>query len=45
VDIDYVEIVDGDDFQPLERISGTVVLAVAASVGKTRLIDNIKFSG
>lgn len=45
VEIDYIELVDGDDFQPVERISGTVVLAVAAFVGKTRLIDNIKFSG
>jgi len=45
VGIDYIELVDGDSFQPVETISGTVVLAVAAFVGKTRLIDNIKFSG
>ena len=45
VDIDYVELVDADDFQPAESVSGTIVLAVAAFVGKTRLIDNIKFSG
>lgn len=44
VDIDYVELVDGENFQPVETVSGTVVLAVAALVGKTRLIDNIKFS-
>ena len=44
VDIDYVELVDGEDFQPVETVSGTIVLAVAALVGKTRLIDNIKFS-
>ena len=42
VEIDYIELVDGDDFQPVETILGTVVLAVAAFVGKTRLIDNIK---
>jgi pantoate--beta-alanine ligase len=43
VEIDYVELVDASDFQPIEKVSGTVVLAVAAFVGKTRLIDNIKF--
>jgi len=45
VEIDYIELVDANDFQPIEKVSGTVVLAVAAFVGKTRLIDNIKFTG
>jgi pantoate--beta-alanine ligase len=45
VDIDYVELVDADDFQPVEEVSGKIVLAVAAFAGKTRLIDNIKFGG
>ena len=43
VDIDYVELVDADDFQPVEKVSGTIVLAVAAFAGNTRLIDNKKF--
>ena len=44
VDIDYVELVDAETFHPVSEIKGTVVLAVAARVGATRLIDNIKFS-
>jgi len=45
VDIDYVELVDADELTPVERVNGSVLLAVAAKVGKTRLIDNIKFEG
>ncbi|MEV6261521.1 pantoate--beta-alanine ligase [Streptomyces sp. NPDC051784] len=41
--LDYVELVDPADFSavPDDRVSGDVVLAVAARVGDTRLIDNI----
>jgi len=42
VDVDYVELVDAEDFGPLDRVDGTVVLAVAANIGQARLIDNIK---
>lgn len=42
VQIDYVELVDGNTMKPVDRIEGTILLAVAAWVGKTRLIDNIK---
>ena len=42
VDIDYVELVDVEDFDPVDRVDGTVVLAVAANLGQARLIDNIK---
>lgn len=42
VQIDYVELVDAETMKPLEQIEGRVLLAVAAWVGKTRLIDNIK---
>ena len=45
VDIDYIELVDAEDIIPLDRVRGTVLLAVAARVGETRLIDNIKFTG
>lgn len=38
--IDYVEIVDFDNIQPVETIEGTVLTAVAVYIGKTRLIDN-----
>ena len=44
VDIDYVELVDADTIQPVQRIAGTVLLAVAAKVGPPRLIDNLKFT-
>lgn len=38
--IDYVEMVDFDNIQPVETIEGTVLTAVAVYIGKTRLIDN-----
>lgn len=41
--IDYVEIVDGDSLQPVERIDKTVLGAIAVYIGKTRLIDNTGF--
>lgn len=44
VRVDYVELVNAVDFQPVARVDRPVVLAVAAYVGDTRLIDNIKFS-
>jgi pantoate--beta-alanine ligase len=39
--VDYVSIVDYATFKPVRRLSGTVLLAVAARLGTTRLIDNI----
>lgn len=39
--IDYVELVSFPQLQPLETIRGTVLLAVAAWLGQTRLIDNV----
>lgn len=38
--IDYVTVVDADTLAPLERIDGRGLIAVAAHLGKTRLIDN-----
>jgi len=35
-----VEIVDEETLQPVERLDGKVLIAVAAWVGKARLIDN-----
>jgi pantoate--beta-alanine ligase len=40
VDVDYVAVVHPDTLQPLERLSGRVVVALAVWVGHTRLIDN-----
>jgi pantoate--beta-alanine ligase len=41
VALDYFEIVDPDTLDPVERISQTTLVAVAAYVGSTRLIDNL----
>jgi pantoate--beta-alanine ligase len=38
--LDYAAVVDADTLQPLERIRGKVMLAVAVRFGSTRLIDN-----
>lgn len=45
VDVDYVDLVDQFSLKPVEKVNGPVMLAVAAFVGKTRLIDNIRFKG
>jgi len=42
--IDYVELVDADSVSPVVSITGPVTLAVAAYVGRTRLLDNIKYT-
>ncbi|AIY87244.1 MULTISPECIES: pantoate--beta-alanine ligase [unclassified Thermotoga] len=40
VKIDYVEIVDEETLEPVEKIDRKVIVAVAAWVGSARLIDN-----
>jgi pantoate--beta-alanine ligase len=40
VEPEYVALVHPDDLLPVERIDGDVLVAVAARVGTTRLIDN-----
>ena len=40
VALDYFEIVDPDTLDPVDRISQKTLVAVAAHVGSTRLIDN-----
>ena len=40
--LEYFDLVDPDDFQPVARISGPVVAAGALWVGTTRLIDNMR---
>jgi pantoate--beta-alanine ligase len=41
VRVDYVEVVDAATLEPAERLQGRIVLALAAWVGKARLIDNL----
>ncbi len=45
VGLDYFEIVDRDTLDPISDISGGALVAVAAHVGSTRLIDNIMVMG
>lgn len=39
--LDYLEIVDPDTLEPLTEITRTALVAIAAFVGSTRLIDNV----
>jgi pantoate--beta-alanine ligase len=41
VRLDYLEVVDPDSLEPMARITKTALVAVAAYLGSTRLIDNI----
>jgi pantoate--beta-alanine ligase len=41
VKLDYFEIVDPETLDPVERVSRATLVAVAAFVGRTRLIDNV----
>src|SRR4030042_5035113 len=40
---DYVQICDANTLQEVDRIEGDVVVALAAYLGKTRLIDNLVY--
>jgi pantoate--beta-alanine ligase len=44
VEADYVAVVDPETFQPVDAVNGHVLVAVAARVGATRLIDNISLT-
>jgi pantoate--beta-alanine ligase len=41
VKLDYLEIVDPDTLEPITTVKNRSLVAVAAFVGSTRLIDNI----
>ena len=43
--IDYIAIVDSLNLEPVERISGTALIALAVRFGNTRLIDNLLWEG
>jgi pantoate--beta-alanine ligase len=43
--LDYAEIVDADTLQPMNKLHGDLLIAVAAKFGDTRLIDNIVLRG
>ena len=39
--LDYLEVVDPDNLEPISELRNNVLVAVAAFVGSTRLIDNV----
>ena len=41
IKIEYVSIVDAETLQPIDRIAGKILAAVAVKIGSARLIDNI----
>lgn len=41
--IDYVDVVDALTLKTIDRIQGSVLVAVAVYIGRTRLIDNFSF--
>jgi len=43
--VEYLEVADAMEMQPVERIDGPVVVAAAVWVGQTRLIDNVRVGG
>lgn len=45
IELHYVEVVDPDSFAPIERIVLRAVVALAAKIGTTRLIDNVRLEG
>lgn len=40
--LEYVAVVSADSFLPLDRLSGEVVVPLAARVGRVRLLDNFR---
>jgi pantoate--beta-alanine ligase len=42
--IDYVEVVDSENLQPIGYVQPNTLLALAVYFGRTRLIDNIRIS-
>jgi pantoate--beta-alanine ligase len=41
VELEYVEVRDAASIAPVERVDGDILVALAARLGATRLIDNI----
>jgi len=41
IELDYLELVDPDTFEPLGQLERPALLAIAAYVGEARLIDNV----
>jgi pantoate--beta-alanine ligase len=42
--VEYAEVVDAESFQPVETLTGRLVLPLAVRIGGTRLIDNARLA-
>ena len=45
IEPDYLQLRSATDLSPVERVNGSALLAVAARVGRARLIDNAILGG
>jgi pantoate--beta-alanine ligase len=45
IEPEYLELLSTEDLNPVERVNGSTLLAVAAQVGRARLIDNRVLGG
>jgi len=45
IEPEYLELRSNTDLSPVERVNGSTLLAVAAQVGRARLIDNKVLGG
>jgi pantoate--beta-alanine ligase len=45
IEPEYLELRSAQDLSPVERLNGSTLLAVAARVGRARLIDNVILGG
>lgn len=43
--LEYLEVVDAENLEPLAHLRGDVLIALAAYFGRTRLIDNVVLEG
>ncbi|MEM7481099.1 MAG: pantoate--beta-alanine ligase [Acidobacteriota bacterium] len=43
VEVEYAEVVHAETFRPARQVNGPIVLPIAARLGATRLIDNLRF--
>jgi pantoate--beta-alanine ligase len=44
VEPDYIAAVDGEELRPVEQVELNTIFAIAANIGKSRLIDNMRVS-
>ena len=45
IEPEYLELLSAENLNPVERVNGSTLLAVAAHVGRARLIDNRVLGG